>query len=75
MLEALLFAAGISVAAANPQAQPPAVPSSELLEFIADWPEPEAHQILDVKRAKAPLPSLEHSPAKTRKVRESRNEH
>lgn len=58
MLEALLFAAAVNTVAANPQAEPPAKPSAELLEFIADWTEPEARQILDPQHAKAPLPSL-----------------
>lgn len=73
MLEALLFAAGVTIAAANPQAQPPAAPSAELLEFIAEWTEPEARQILDTKHAQAALPSLEHT-APSPKTRESRHE-
>lgn len=74
MLEVLLFAAGVSTAAANPQAKPTvAAPSAELLEFIADWSEPEARQILDPKYAEAPLPSLEHASSPSKK-RESRNE-
>jgi hypothetical protein len=69
MLEALLFAAGVSTTATNPQAkQAVATPTVELLEFIADWSEPEARQLLDPKYAEAPLPSLEHtrSPSKKR---------
>ncbi len=74
MLEALLFAAGVSTAAANPQAQPSVAPTPELLEFIADWSEPEARQILDPKHAQNPLPSLEHTTPSPKK-REFRNEH
>jgi len=73
MLEALLFAAAVNTAAANPQAKPPATPSTELLEFIADWTEPEARQILDTQHAKAPLPSLEEATVPTKK-REHRYE-
>lgn len=76
MLEALLFAAGVTSAAANPQAQASAAPppSAELLEFIADWTEPEARQILDTQHAKAPLPTLAPTtPApKTREPRHER---
>ncbi|WP_161554198.1 hypothetical protein [Stenotrophobium rhamnosiphilum] len=74
MLEALLFAAAVSTAAANQQAKPPAAPSPELLEFIADWTEPEARQILDTQHAKAPLPSLGQTtaPTKNRELRYAR---
>lgn len=74
MLEVLLFAAGVTSAAANPQAQASAAPpSAELLEFIADWTEPEARQILDPQHAKAPLPTLAPTtPAP--KAREPRHE-
>lgn len=74
MLEALLFAAGVSTAAAKPQAKPAAAPTPELLEFIADWSEQEARQILDPKYAEAPLPSLEHAtpPPKKRETRDER---
>lgn len=73
MLEALLFVAGVSTAAAKPQAKPAAAPTAELLEFIADWSEQEAHQILDPKYAEAPLPSLGQATPPTQK-REPRNE-
>lgn len=73
MLEALLFAAGVSTAAAKPQAGPNAAPTTELLEFIADWPEPEARLILDPKYAEAPLPSLGHATPPPQK-REPRHE-
>jgi hypothetical protein len=73
MLEALLLAAGISTAVANPQAKPDVAPSAELLEFIADWSEPEARQILDPKHAQAPLPTLEHATPPSKKP-ETRNE-
>lgn len=74
MLEALLFAAGVSSAAAKPQAKPAVAPTAELLEFIADWSEPEAHQILDPKYAEAPLPSLGHAapPPGKREARDER---
>ena len=74
MLEALLLAAGISAAAAKPHPQPPVAPSAELLEFIADWTEPEARLILDAEHAQAPLPSLEHThpPLKAREVHDGR---
>ncbi|MES2490467.1 MAG: hypothetical protein V4607_11815 [Pseudomonadota bacterium] len=74
MLEALLFAAAVTTAAANLQAKPPAAPSAELLEFIADWTELEARQILDAQHAKAPLPSLGQATASNNK-QESRREH
>lgn len=74
MLEALLFAVGVSTAAANPQAPSSVAPTAELLEFIADWSEPEARQILDAKHAQASLPSLEHTTPPPKK-RELRNEH
>jgi hypothetical protein len=73
VLDALLFAAGVATAAANPQATPATAPSTELLEFIADWTESEARQILDPKYAQAPLPSLEHATPPPKK-REPRNE-
>lgn len=73
MLEALLFAAGVTTAAAKPQAKPAAAPTAELLEFIADWSEQEAHQILDPKHAEAPLPSLERTNPLP-KERENRDE-
>lgn len=74
MLEALLFAAGVTASAANSQAQPAAAPSAELLEFIADWTEPEARQILDTQHAKATLPSLAQTPkpSPTREIRHER---
>ncbi len=73
MLEALLFAAGVSTAAASPQARQAVTPTVELLEFIADWSEPEARLILDPKYAEAPLPSLGHATPPSQK-REPRNE-
>jgi hypothetical protein len=74
VLEALLLAAGVSTAAANPQAKPAPAPTAELLEFIADWSEPEARLILDPKHAQAPLPSLDHAtpPPKKRETRHER---
>lgn len=73
MLEALLFAAGVTTAAANVQAKPEAAPSVELLEFVADWSEPEAHQILDTHNANSSLPALD-KPVAHSKQSESRNE-
>jgi hypothetical protein len=78
MLDVLLFAAGVAHAAVNPQTQRDAVPpSAELLEFIADWTEPEARQILDRQHAEAPLPSLApaRQTAKTAKTAEAHHEH
>lgn len=58
MLEALICAAGMALSAPDIKksaAQPPA----ELLEFLADWREDEAHQFLDAReRGDKPLPAL-----------------
>ena len=57
MLEALICAAGVAMASAP--GKPAATPPAELLEFLADWHDDEAHQFLDArKRAGKPLPAL-----------------
>jgi hypothetical protein len=62
MLEALIFAAGIATASPARQEKVAAAPAAELLEFIADWPEAEAHQFLDAPNdAATPLPSLDRT--------------
>jgi hypothetical protein len=62
MLEALIFAAGIAATPPARQEKTAAAPAAELLEFIADWPEAEAHQFLDARNdAATPLPSLDRS--------------
>ena len=59
MLEALLCAAGLTVLANTAKQAPISPPPAELLEFLADWHDDEAHVLLDARnRPDLPLPTL-----------------
>ncbi|MGH8461586.1 MAG: hypothetical protein ACRESS_08280 [Stenotrophobium sp.] len=57
MFDLLVFVAGVTLAPLS--AAQKAVPSPDLLEFVADWPEAEAQRFIDVrKNVELPLPGL-----------------
>ncbi|MGH8455940.1 MAG: hypothetical protein ACRETW_03340 [Stenotrophobium sp.] len=76
MLEVLIFAVAVTAATPAPQKQQRTAqaPAAELLEFIGDWSEDEAHQFLDTRnKGEKPLPALGGSgPTETKDVRHER---